>query len=213
MELFFATRLEIGGMIVAVKSKVFQGGRKPLSAVSLYYDRVIAFFDAIGTFNEVQPLYELLKSGDWMPPEVREVYYKMYQENPDNVTRAYDKAEADIEIRWNKIIESLKELGLPQKEEVLREFRSLARARRNESDFRQSMRRHVESAKRKCEKEIAWRKAYYAEMGKRATGESASRKRLREPKPLYVETPRKLLEWYQAKPERAAKRKAARRKR
>ena len=198
---------------MAVKSKVFEGGRKPLSAVSLYYDRVIAFFDAIGTFNEVQPLFELLRNGEWMPPEVRDVFYRLYGNNPESVRDAYDKADADIELRWNKITESLDELGLPQPEEALREFRSMARARTNESDFRKSLRAHVASCKRQCEKEIAWRKAYFEEMAKRASGVSTSKKRIREPKPLYVETPRKLIAWYQAKPERAAKRRAAARNR
>ena len=194
---------------MAVKSKVFEGGRKPLSAVSLYYDRVIAFFDAVGTFNEIQPLYESLKNGDWMRPEVRDVFYDKYGNDPERVYDAYDKADADIELRWNKIIESLDELGLKKPEEDLREFRSMARARNNESDFRKSLREHVASCKRKCEKEIVWRKAYFEEMAKRASGASTSKKRIRKPKPLYVETPSKLITWYQEKPERAAKRKAA----
>ncbi|MBR0134251.1 hypothetical protein IJM16_03215 [Candidatus Saccharibacteria bacterium] len=194
---------------MAVKSKVFEGGRKPLSSVSLYYDRVIAFFDAVGTFNEIQPLYESLKNGDWMRPEVRDVFHDKYGNDPKRVYDACDKADADIEHRWNKIIESLNELGLKQPEQVLREFRSMTRARNNESDFRKSLRAHVASCKDKCEKEIGRRKAYSEEMAKRASGVSTSKKKIREPKPIYVETPRKLIVWYQAKPERAAKRRAA----
>lgn len=194
---------------MAVRSKVFQGGRAPLTAVSLYYDRLIAFFDRIAEYNEIRPLNNALQSGKYMPPAVQDVYYNTFEGKIDKVKEAYDKADADIETEWEKVIESMKELGLAIREQDIREFRSMARATNEESQFRASMREHVASLKRKCEKEIYWRKAYFDEMGKRATGESKSKKRLRKPKPLYVETPRKLLTWYEGRPERVKKRRAA----
>ena len=158
--------------------------------------------------NQQRSLVEYASKCKYTDPSAPPAPFDLRVERSEDSLLLSWKADADIELRWNKIIESLDELGLKKPEEDLREFRSMARARNNESDFRKSLREHVASCKRKCEKEIVWRKAYFEEMAKRASGASTSKKRIRKPKPLYVETPSKLITWYQEKPERAAKRKA-----
>ena len=118
---------------MAVRSKVFQGGRAPLTAVSLYYDRLIAFFDRIAEYNEIRPLNNALQSGKYMPPAVQDVYYNTFEGKIDKVKEAYDKADADIETEWEKVIESMKELGLAIREQDIREFRSMAQTRNRSS--------------------------------------------------------------------------------
>ena len=175
---------------MAVKSTEFNKGRAPLSAVSLYYKRLLIFFDSIGTYNQVRPLYTLLSNGEWMPAKLKKVYHDQYNDKFEQVKDAYQKAEADIEVDWGKVVESIKELGLSCKEQDTREFRSLARATEEEVDFRSKVRKHVESAYFACEKEIARRNINM------------------EPKPIYVETLRKLIIWFQNSPQRKPKKKS-----
>jgi hypothetical protein len=147
---------------------------------------MLIYFDAIALYNQARPLYELLDA-EWMPDALRRVYRKKYDGNPEQVRDAYKKYEADIEIDWNKVIKSLDDLGLKYDEKDIRQFRSMAEATIEESEFRKKVRDRVDRRCKVCEKEIIRRNA----------GET--------PKPFYVDTPRKLLAWYQERLQKAKK--------
>jgi hypothetical protein len=159
--------------------------RVPLSFVELYYKNLLIYFDAIALFNQVRPLYELLDE-DWMPDALKLVYSRKYNSNPEQVRDAYAKYRADIKVDWNKVENSLKCLNLPYTEEQIREFRGMAEATEEQSDFRSRVRGRVDRQCKNAQKEILRRRQGL------------------EPKPIYVDTPRKLLEWFR-KPRRTRK--------
>jgi len=169
---------------VTRQSTTFNKGRAPLSAVSLYYKRMLIYFDAIALYNQVRPLYELLDA-EWMPDALRRVYLKKYNGNPKQVQDAYAKYEADIGIDWNKVIKSLDDLKVSYDEKDIKMFRSMAEATIEESEFRKKVRDRLDRRYKACEKELARRNA----------GE--------EPKPFYIDSPRKLLTWYQERLQKA----------
>ncbi len=151
--------------------------RVPLSAVALYYKNLTIYFDAIADFNQVMPIYESLDS-DYMREELQEVYRKAYQCNPDKVRKYYKKYGDAMERDWKKVIKSLDRLTLPYTEEQIAEFRLLAEATGEQSDFRSRVRGRVYRQYNNAQKEILRR-----EQGL-------------ERKDIYVDTPRKLIAWY-----------------
>ena len=157
----------------------------PLSAVGLYYKSLLIYFDAIAKYNQVRPLYELLDQ-NWMPDALAKVYQKKYNCKPAQVVDAFNQREADIKVDWNKVIIALDNLKLHYEEKDIAEFRAMAEATEEISDFRTRVRGRVERQYKNAQKEIARR-----EQGL-------------EPIPIYVDTPRKLLEWFR-KPRRTRK--------
>ncbi len=152
--------------------------RVPLSAVALYYKNLTIYFDAIADFNQVMPLFESLEREGYMREELKKVYRKAYQCNPDKVRKYYKKYEDAMERDWKKVIKSLNRLRLPYTEKQIIEFRELAEATGEQSDFRSRVRGRVYRQYDNAQKEILRR-----EQGL-------------ERKDIYVDTPRKLIAWY-----------------
>ena len=163
--------------------------RVPLSVVAMYYKDLTIYFDAIAHFNQVMPLLESLDEGGYMREELKVVYRKAYQCNPAKVREKYAQYQSDIERDWKKVIKSLDRLKLPYTEEQIDEFRALAEATEEQSDFRSRVRGRVYRQYNNAQKEIRRR-----EQGL-------------EPKPIYVDTPRKLIAWFR-KPRRKTTKKA-----
>ena len=151
--------------------------KNTLSIVSLYYKRLLVFFDAVASFNQVRPIYVLL--GEWMPPALANVYHTTFKSSPTAVKDAYAKRKADIEVDWEKVVESLHEMCVPTTKQDILEFRSLARGTNEEVQFRSKVRGRVQRLYNNVEKEVA----------RRRSGET--------PKPIYAESLRDLITWYQ----------------
>lgn len=149
----------------------------PLSLVELYYKDLLIYFDAIALFNQVRPLYELLDQ-DWMPDALRAVYRKKYSSNPAQVADAYAKYQADVKLDWGKVEDSLKRLGIQNTEKQINEFRAFAEATEERSDFRTRVRRRVM-------RQIA-----------NVRKENLRREQGLERKDIFVDSPRKLVDWY-----------------
>ena len=162
----------------------------PLSAVALYYKNLTIYFDAIADFNKVMPLYDSLDEGGFMRKELQEVYRKAYKCNPDNVRVKYKQYGDAIERDWKKVIKSLDGLRLPYTQEQIDEFRQLAEATKEQSDFRIRVRARVYRQYNNAQKEILRR-----EQGL-------------EKKDIYVDTPRKLIAWYREQRRKSAKKEA-----
>ena len=161
--------------------------RIPLSLVELYYKDLLIYFDAIALFNQVSPLHELLDANaDWMPSPLKVVYRKKYNSNPAQVADAYAKYRTDIGHDWRKVEDSLKRLNIHNEEKEINEFRALAEATEERSDFRTRARRRVMRQIANVRKEILRR-----EQGL-------------ERKDIYVDSPRKLLAWFR-KPRKTRK--------
>lgn len=155
--------------------------RIPLSLVELYYKDLLIYFDAIAKFNQVRPLYKLLNQNQdeaWMPDQLEAVYRKKYNSNPEQVKDAYAQFQADIDIDWDKVEDSLKRLKIHNTAEQIRDFRALAEATEERSDFRTRARRRIMRQSANVRKEILRR-----EQGL-------------ERKDIYVDSPRKLVEWH-----------------
>ena len=158
-------------------SRAIENFGAPLSAVELYYWRLMSFFDAVGKFNHVRGIYD--KLDEWMPPEVATVFQKSYGGNRRIVEEKYFERKGRIERTWGAVLESCNELGMTYTEQDVREFRPLARSTNPETQFRTRMRGKVERL----------HKAAGKERENRAAG--------KKPKAIYPQTLRDLIAWYQ----------------
>ena len=91
-------------------SRAIENFGAPLSAVELYYWRLMSFFDAVGKFNQVRGIYD--KLDEWMPPEVATVFQKSYGGNRRIVEEKYFERKGRIERTWGAVLESCNELGM-----------------------------------------------------------------------------------------------------